>query len=190
MKYLIVYAHPYPKSFNHAILETLTERFKKEKRAFEVRDLYEIGFAPALTGKDLIGFKEGRTAPDIAAEQSHVAGADTLIFIYPVWWFGMPAILKGYIDRVLSFGFAYTFDGKNIKGLLPGKKVAILNTTGGPEEVYTSGGFKEALGKTTDAGIFGLCGMNVILHKYFYEVPVVSADARKAMLEEIKSLNL
>lgn len=190
MKYLIVYAHPNPKSFNHAIKEKIESRLKKEGAQYDVRDLYELGFDPVLKGSDFAGFKQGKPSEDIKREQEFIKNADTLMFIHPVWWFGQPAVLKGYIDRVFSFGFAYTADEKGLRGLLNGKKAVILNTTGGSEADYKEKGFKDALGKTMDIGTFGLCGIEVKLHKFFYAVPAVSNDAREKMLQEIDTLPL
>ncbi len=190
MKYLVIYAHPNPKSFNHAIKEKVEARLKREGAQYDVRDLYELGFDPVLKGSDFMGFKQGKPPEDIMREQDFIKNADTLIFIHPVWWFGQPAVLKGYIDRVFSFGFAYTSDEKGLRGLLNGKKAVILNTTGGSEADYKDNGFKDALGKTMDIGIFGLCGIKVILHKFFHAVPAVSNEAREEMLQDISTLPL
>jgi NAD(P)H dehydrogenase (quinone) len=189
MKYLIVYVHPNPKSFNHAIKEKVEARLKKEGAQYDVRDLYELGFDPVLKGSDFMGFKQGKVPEDIKREQDLIKDADTLIFIHPIWWFGRPAILKGYIDRVFSFGFAYTADEKGLRGLLSGKKAVIINTTGGTEEDYIKNGFRDALGKTMDIGTFGLCGIEVKLHKFFHAVPAVSNEAREKMLQEVDSLS-
>jgi NAD(P)H dehydrogenase (quinone) len=190
MRYLIVYAHPNPKSFNHAIKEVIEDKLRKDAKQFEVRDLYEIKFNPVLSGSDFVAFKQGEAPSDIKKEQEYVRDADILIFIYPVWWFSMPAILKGYIDRVFSYGFAYKADEKGLQGLLTGKKVIIFNTTGGSEQDYEQRGYKEALKKTTEIGTLELCGLKVILHKYFHAVPSITNDARTRMLEDLKQVTL
>ncbi|HAM51558.1 MAG TPA: NAD(P)H dehydrogenase, partial [Nitrospiraceae bacterium] len=95
MKYLIVYAHPNPRSFNHAILETISGELKKKKKEFTVRDLYKIGFNPVLSTKDLEAVQNGAVPKDIKKEQSYISKADTLIVIFPIWWSAMPAMLKG-----------------------------------------------------------------------------------------------
>lgn len=123
MKYLIIYAHPNPKSFNHAILETISEELKKKKKEFKVRDLYKIGFNPALSTKDLSAIQNGAVPKDIEKEQEYIRKADTIVFIFPIWWSSMPAILKGYIDRVFSLKFAYDITEDGVFGLLKGKKV-------------------------------------------------------------------
>ena len=92
----------------------------------------------------------------------------------------------GYIDRVFSYGFAFEFTDKGPKGLLLNKREIIFNTAEGTERLYSSLGYAEAMKTTTAAGIFEFCGMKVVLHKYFYEVNSVTAEARIKMLEEVK----
>lgn len=189
MDYLIIYAHPNPKSFNHAILEEVEKKLRQAGKTYQVRDIYALKFNPILAGPDFVALKNGQPLPDIKSEQDLIRQVKTLIFIHPIWWFNMPAILKGYIDRVFSHGFAYAADEKEgLKGLLTDKQVVILNTTGGPEENYKKFGFNEALKSTIEIGTFGLCGMKVALHKYFYAVPTVSQETRVKMLAEIKQL--
>ena len=190
MKHLIIYAHPNPKSFNHAVKEIVEEKLRAAGQEVEVRDLYAMGFDAVLKGSDFISFKQGKTPPDIQREQEYIRKAGTLIFIHPVWWFSMPAILKGYIDRVFSHGFAYATTGESLKGLLSDKKAMIFNTTGGSEETYESFGFADALKKTMETGTFGVCGMEVVLHKYFHAVPFVSDEVRKKMLDELRGMKL
>jgi NAD(P)H dehydrogenase (quinone) len=189
VKYLIIYAHPNPKSFNHAIKEIVEEKLRKAGNSFETRDLYEIGFNPELSGKDFVAGQQGQALVDIKREQDYIKNSDILIFIHPIWWFNMPAILKGYIDRVFSYGFAYGVNEKGPYGLLTDKKVILINTTGGAEENYVKYGYNEALRKTIEDGIFGFCGMKVIIHRYFYAAPYVTVQAREKMLEELKGIS-
>ena len=121
---------------------------------------------------------------DAEQERRYIAEADALIFIYPVWWFAMPAILKGYIDRVFCEGFAFAFEGGRFKGLLGGKRVFVINTTGGTGDILDRMGYIEAMRVTIDAGIFGFCGMEVVQHRYFFAVPEADEAARRTMLEE------
>lgn len=187
MKYLIVYAHPNPKSFNHAIREHVEAVLKKQKKDYSVRDLYLLKWNPVLGGEDFNVFGSGKIPEDIKAEQKYIKEADVIIFIHPIWWFGMPAVLKGYIDRVFSAGFAYEYAADGVKGLLSGKKVMIINTTGGPQESYEKFGFKDALKKVFKDGTYGFCAMEVIRHEFLFAVPAISQEAREKMLEDIDS---
>jgi NAD(P)H dehydrogenase (quinone) len=188
MKYLIVYAHPNPRSFNHAILETISGELKKKKKEFTVRDLYKIGFNPVLSTKDLEAVQNGAVPKDIKKEQSYISKADTLIVIFPIWWSAMPAMLKGYIDRVFSLGFAYDITEDAVVGLLKGKKVFLVSTTGATKEDYEKMGAFKMMNMSMDMAIFQFSGMEVIGHQYFSAVPYVSQQDRKKMLKELRLL--
>lgn len=187
MSYLLIYAHPNRNSFSAAIKDAIVNKLRTQGKDVVVRDLYELEFNPVLSCDELISDVSALPA-DIKIEQECVSKADVLIFIYPVWWFNMPAILRGYIDRVFSNGFAYAFADGEVHGLLSNKKVYILNTTGGGLAAYEQFGFNSAIQTSVDAGIFSFCGMSVALHKYFYAVPTSTEEERKKILEEIKTL--
>ena len=189
MKYLIVYAHPDSKSFNRALLEAVERRLDELGKRYDVRDLYAIGFDPVLARGELAVGGAKEVPGDAEREREFVAGADALIFIYPVWWFGMPAIMKGYIDRVFSEGFAFAFDGNRHRGLLGGKRVFIINTTGSSREILQHMGYEDAMRVTTDAGIFGFCGVEVALHRYFPAVAKIDDDARQVMLKQVTKMD-
>ncbi len=188
MQYLIIYTHPNPASFNHAILETISGELKKKKKEFKVRDLYKIGFNPALSTKDLLAIQNGAVPTDIKKEQDYISKADTLIFIFPIWWSAMPAMLKGYIDRVFSLKFAYDITEDKVIGLLKGKKVFMVSTTGASRKDYEQMGAFKMMSMSIDMAIFRFSGMKVIRHKYFSSVPYVSQQDRKKMLNELRLL--
>ncbi len=188
MKALIVYAHPNPQSFNHAILESFTAGLKEAGHTFEVSDLYAQGFDPRFTGADFAQFTGGQMPADVVKEQQKVAAADALVFIHPVWWWMPPAITKGWYDRVLSVGFAYGISeqGQPV-GLLKGKKVLTITTTMGQEASYKGMGVEEAI-KATDAATFtAMCGIQDVKHVFLYAA-ATDADARKGHLEKAKQL--
>ncbi len=184
--FLIVYAHPNPKSFNHAIKEKVVEVLTRRDVPHEVRDLYATGFNPVLSAKDFETFLSGSVPEDIKLEQEFIRKAQFLVFIYPIWWTGMPAILKGYIDRVFSYGFAYEERNGELVGLLSDKKAIIINTLGASSLDYGPSGMEECLRKTADVGIFKFCGIEVIEHMFLYSVPYVSDEERSKMLELVE----
>ncbi|WP_243525045.1 NAD(P)H-dependent oxidoreductase [Bacillus pseudomycoides] len=188
MKHLIVYAHPNPQSFNHAILETVKAELEGKDHEVRVRGLYELNFNPVLSASDFVSFSQGKTPADIQEEQEHITWADSIIFIYPVWWAGLPAILKGYVDRVFSHGFAYAYGENGIERLLSGKKGLLLSTMGNSKEAYTASGMFDAMKKTTDAGIFEFTGIETLEHTFYTSVPSVDGDVRKEYLEEVKAV--
>jgi NAD(P)H dehydrogenase (quinone) len=186
MKYLVIYTHPNPKSFCKAVREAIVEELRKAGREVGIRDLYAQKFDPLLKEADFDALQKGAGLPDVKAEQDAIRAADMLVFVFPLWWVGMPAMLKGYIDRVFSEGFAYKITENDIMGLLKNKKVLLVTTTGAPQEMYEESGMFKSIGQTIDDGIFRFCGMEVIAHKYLTAVPYVTDDDRKKMLEDLK----
>lgn len=102
MNHLIIYVHPSTESFSYSILEKVKACSMKKECKTEVRDLYAIGFDPILKNEDFSGLCGGNTPMDIERERSFIEWAELITVIYPLWWAGMPAVLKGYIDRVFS----------------------------------------------------------------------------------------
>ena len=186
MNHLIIYANHNDGSFNHAVLENITEKYRSLGHEVTVRNLYKLNWNPVLTSEDLAALHNGQVPSDIATEQKLVARADMLTVIYPVWWTGMPAILKGYFDRVFSFGFAYGFTENGLEGFLKGKKVLLLSSTGQPKEIYEASGMYKAMNMTTDKGIFEFCAMDVIAHIYFPSIQSVSDEIRGEYIESVK----
>ena len=187
MKYVIVYAHPHPRSFNRAILERVEGILGDGGKDYEVRDLYALKFNPVLDASELAS--DGKAPRDVEREQRSIGAADVVVFIYPIWWWGMPAILKGYIDRVFSLGFAFAIEGERLTGLLTGKKAVIINTMGSPKELMTHTGYEAAMGTMTDLGILGFCGMEVVEHRYLCGVNSVDDAARRRLLDDLASIH-
>lgn len=188
MRILAVYAHPSPQSFNHSLLQVLIEEAKRKKHQCSVRDLYKQKFQPVLSEENFEAFSHGDIPADIKAEQDEVGDAHVLVFIHPVWWFGFPAIFKGWVDRVFSYGFAYGHDSHGVKPLLTGKKALIFNTTGAPRTSgYIETGAEEAMLKLINLGIYQFVGLEVLLHRMLYQVPAASDEERRAMLEKVRS---
>ena len=189
MKHLIIYSHINDESFSHAILETVVAESKNKNAEFEVRDLTALNFNPLLSAADMESLNRGETPADIRAEQKFVEWADVISFIYPLWWGHMPAILKGYIDRVFAYDFAYSCkeNGEPI-GLLPGKKIMMFTPMGNPTELYEKMGMIKALELTTDTCIFEYCGITDIKHLHFGNISLVDDAARKEMLQQSAQL--
>ncbi len=186
MKALVLYAHPNPKSFNAAILEAIKEELDKEKAVIRVKDLYAMNWNPVLSAADFQQILSGQIPEDIAKEQADVAWADLLIVVCPIWWHTLPAILKGYIDRVMCQGFAYQYTETGPVGLLEGKRAAIITTSGADENTAKQSGMMESIKGSIVNGIFGFCGFEDARYINFYAVPQVTDAERKRMLDEVR----
>lgn len=139
----IIFAHPWHGSFNKVILDTITAKYDKENKAYEVIDLNKDGFNPVFTEEELAGYSSGRyTDPLVGKYQSIIGKADEVIFIFPNWWNTMPAILKGFFDKVLLKDFAFNYEG-GFNPLLEIDKAVIITTSEHP-----SANFKDMIEKS------------------------------------------
>jgi NAD(P)H dehydrogenase (quinone) len=159
-KTLIVFAHPSHDSFNFSLLETVVACLRAKGHEIEINDLYAMSFDPVMTATEI----SKRLAPDqIAKEQAKVAWADTLFFIFPVWWWTPPAILKGWLERVLCQDFAFKYDvGLNrLVGMLAGRKAVIISTSSADPASYESSW--QAGSQTSYVNdILLMCGIRVV----------------------------
>lgn len=187
MKTLILYAHPFETSFNHAVLEVVTRTLRAHQSEVVVRPLYQLNFQPIARTTDFAALATGETSADVREEQGWVRWADGIILIYPVWWTGMPAILKGYFDRVFTPGFAYQYQDGIKHRLLQGKQGLIFSTTGATRDAYEKGMF-EAMNRTVDEGIFAFSGIEVRDHHYMSNLPGSTAEEREKMLLEVEKV--
>ena len=167
MKHLIIYAHPNVASLNFLLKQTIVETLKQQNHEVVIRNLYDLNFNPILSLEDMSGQRMGEVSKDVKREQEYITWAEHITFIYPIWWTGMPAIMKGYIDRVFSYGFAYRYDAGIQKGLLKRKQTTIINTHGKSQAEYESIGMDKALSLTSDTGIFEYCGLEIEQHFFF-----------------------
>lgn len=154
---LIVYAHPEPKSFNGALRDTAVKTLTAQGYNVLVSDLYAQHFQPVLSKTDIIGelenpkhfiypneigaaFKKDSLCFDIKQEIDKLQRADLVIFQFPIQWASVPAILKGWFERVLIKDFAFSFPQMLDEGLLKGKKAVLSFTTGSPGGMFTPNG--------------------------------------------------
>jgi NAD(P)H dehydrogenase (quinone) len=187
MKHLIIYAHPNTNSFNHAIKIKLSETLLRAGHEVKVRDLNALGFNPVLSATDLQNIHAGASPLDITTEQEFINWADIISFVYPIWWTGLPAILKGYIDRVFHYGFAYAIDKNGIVKLLGAKKALMFSTHGMPKQVY-EGEMYKAMNLTQDVGIMNFCGIEVLHHEYFPSASTPDAKLHNEYLKRIEQI--
>jgi NAD(P)H dehydrogenase (quinone) len=136
MKVLIIYAHPGTPGHCPLILREVESVLKEKKMDFKTLDLYKMHYDPILHENEHYTSGNKELSEETKAIQQDIMESDHLIFIYPVWWYSMPAMLKGFLDKVLTPRFAYVYEGYIPKGLLKGKKATIFFTTGGPRLYY------------------------------------------------------
>ena len=182
MKHLIISAHPNPQSFNRALVEEVIKATRQAGGETIVRDLYTLDFNPVLSWRELNASMEGIVPVEIKFEQKLITEADLITFIYPLWWMGFPAILKGYLDRVLSYGFAYQNENNISVGLLGHKKIQQFITMGNSIEKYQQLGFDKALKSCLVDGLFNFCGITDIQHDIFGNIHLLDETDRQTIL--------
>lgn len=200
---LIVLAHQERTSFNYAMKEAAQAALKKKGWTVLVSDLYEMKFKAVLSRDDITGkpkeptqfkygaetltaWKEGRLSKDIKEEQKKVEKADLVIFQFPLYWFGTPAILKGWLERVFCLGFAYTFQTMYSEGPFKNKKALLSITTGGPESMTTPKGISGDINVILwpiQNGILNFCGFKVLEPHISYAVAHLPLEARVGVLK-------
>lgn len=187
MNVLIIYAHPNHNSFNYAILQTVVQKLQEKQHEVKIRDLYDMNFNPVLK-EDYFTIKNPMIPNSIQEEQRLVAWAEQLIFIFPTRWNGIPAILKGYIEKTFTNGFAFIFTDEEAKGLLENKKSIIFQTTSQPEHYLKPYQLVASMVTVMDVGFLNFCGIETITHKFFYSVPYVDEQTKRGMLKEVEDI--
>lgn len=189
MNVLTVIAHPNPNSFNYGILERIKSGLVKAGHAVKDRDLHAPLFSPVLSGEELGALQQGQFSDEVKAEQALLSWADGLVFIYPLWWFDRPAVLKGWCDRVFTHGFAFSYNLSGVTGLLKQSKALVLITAGGSkEEMQSLGASSTSLLLPMTRGSLEFCGIENVSGKIFYSTSSVSDQERSKILDEVESM--
>lgn len=189
MKHLIVVAHPAEDSFTMALTRAYADELAMLGHDVREFDLYRMGFDPVLAAHELlpIGVDHPISA-DVAEAQSDIRAAAALTVIYPLWWLSMPAMMKGYIDRVFAQGFAYDAQNGVVHGLLTGKKAVLMTVSGAPLPLLVKSGDWHAVEALQDTHIFRAAGFELLEHLHFDEVvPLLSAAVVDRHLVRIRS---
>ena len=201
MRVLIVHAHPEPESFNGALTRSARAELIGAGHECLVSDLYAMGFDPVSDRRNFTNIANGERysqqdeerlasdiggfAPELQLEIDKLLWCDLLIFQFPIWWLGLPAILKGWVDRVFAVGQAYGGGRWFDHGRMKGKRAMLSLTVGGPEPVYSEIGAYGAVRQILHPihrGIFGFCGFTVL------EPHVVFGPGRMSPAERVAAL--
>ncbi|WP_282783704.1 NAD(P)H-dependent oxidoreductase [Nocardia sp. CC201C] len=188
MNTLIVHAHPEPRSLNGALTDVAVSTLTEAGHDVRVSDLYAMNWKPLVDAADFgpaaseplrvvrdsgRAFEAGGLTPDVHAEQDKLRWADTVILQFPLWWYTMPAILKGWVDRVFTYGFGYGVGEHNDtkwgdrygEGTLAGKRAMLSVTIGGREPHYSDRGVNGPIDDLLfpiQHGILYYAGMRVV----------------------------
>lgn len=205
MQVHLVHAHPEEDSFVAAMRDVMIHRFSAAGASVTLSDLYAMKFDPVMSADDFgerrdpdhvtyaleqrHGYETRTLAPDILAEIDKVIAADVLAFTFPLFWFSVPAMLKGWIERVLISGPFY--GGRRIyaNGGLAGKRALAAFSLGGRPHMFgpdaVHGELETGMMRHFFQGTLGYVGLDVLEPFVAYHVPYLDADARKAMLDRL-----
>jgi NAD(P)H dehydrogenase (quinone) len=186
MKILVIVAHPDAQSFNHAIASTVKNTIEQAGHTVDFHDLYAEKFDALIPVNEI---QRNADLPELIQQHCDaISEADGIVIIHPNWWGQPPAILKGWIDRIIRPGVAYEFieddKGEGVPvGLLKASSVVVINTsnTESNREKYVFGDPLETIWKNC---VFGLCGVTEF-HRRMYNIVITSTETeRKAWLKD------
>lgn len=190
MKITVILAHPRPGSFNHAIADTTASTLRDAGHAVTFHDLYRERFDPVLPYPEI---PRGAELPaEVAQHCQEIASADGIVVVHPDWWGMPPAILKGWIDRVLRPGVAYRFAetdaGEGIpEGLLPARAMLVINTSNTPARREQEA-FGDPLERLWKDCIVSFCGIRCFRRRMYGVIVTSTEEQRKAWLAETAEL--
>ena len=190
MKVSIILAHPDQSSFNHAIAEIAVQTLQGNGHQVIYHDLYAEEFDPILPAGEIP--KDAPLPPDIQRHCDEIAEADGIVIVHPNWWGQPPAILKGWVDRVIRPGLAYEFleedagDGVPV-GLLKADAVVVLNTSNTYVE-REQRVFGDPLQRLWKNCVFDLCGVERFYRRMFCVVVTSTPEIRRRWLEEVEEI--
>jgi NAD(P)H dehydrogenase (quinone) len=203
---LVVHAHPEPRSFCSALKDVAVEELGALGHEVTLSDLYAERFRPDLSADDFLGrendaflrpmeeqkhgFDHGTLAPDVAREVERLQHADLLLLTAPMWWFSVPAMLKGWFDRVLVNGYAYG-TVKAWTGPLTDKRAMLAMTCSYEQAGFRAGGSigeLEPLLRPIHQGTLAYCGFEVLPPFMAYAADEVDGGVRESMLQSFREL--
>lgn len=171
MHALIVVAHHDPRSLTHSLAAQVAEGLGPS-HSFEIADLFAEAFDPRFNLDDHAVHRRQAPPPaDVLAEQARIDRADALVLVYPVYWWSMPALLKGWIDRVFANGWAFDFNlqANTFEKQLGHLRVHLLGVAGADAGTYGRHGYAAAMKAQIDHGIFDYCGAQVLTSELLLE---------------------
>lgn len=190
MRISVILAHPDPESLNHAIALTAVEQLVSNGHHVFFHDLYRESFEPLLSAMEI---PSGSPLPQFISKHcEEVRHADGIIVVHPNWWGQPPAILKGWIDRVIRPGVAYEFlEGDSGEGIPEGllrARVAMVFNTSNTEPEREKSVFRDPLETIWRNCIFGLCGISNFYRRTFSIVITSTENQRRQWLEEVRQM--
>jgi NAD(P)H dehydrogenase (quinone) len=189
VKHAVIFAHPNLESFTASVAGAYVKTAEALGHAAVTRDLYRMNFASNLQSSELPWDKHFCAGDDVQAERAILRDIDVFAFIYPFWLNSPPAIIKGYLERVFGFGFAYGEGGRSYNALLAGRKMITFSSSGAPASWGQQNCVFEAVRTLFDRSFSEVCGMASIDHVHFGGVtPGIREDWVEGRLADVEAV--
>lgn len=187
MKHAVIFAHPRQESFIGSLARAYEDAAKGLGHQVVTRDLYRLGFQPCLQADELPFDPGFHSHGDVAQERALLADVDIFALVYPLWLNSPPAMLKGYLERVFGFGFAYGKNGRS-EPLLAGRQLITFSSSGAPLHWVEQTGAFGAVKTLFDQYFSELCGMHFVEHIHFGAItPGIRDDAVARFLAQART---
>lgn len=189
MKLQIILAQPDPASFCASLANAVAAGAAGAGHEALIADLVAEGFDPQFRQADLDCYHgRGPVPDDVLREQARIDAADALVLVFPVYWWSLPAVLKGWIDRVFIGGWAFKFENGAVVGTMRQIPVVLIGTGGGNDAGYVKHGYYSAFETQVESGIFRFCGMEQVETRLMLEVEGADAANRAACLKAAQDI--
>jgi len=185
MNTTIIFAHPYQQSYNKAILDKVVQTLTTNKHDYTIIDLYKDDFNPILTEEELSVYNQGKSLDPLVEKYNAILDqTEQIILIFPIWWYDMPAIMRGFFDKVMLTGSAYYEDDKGIHPLRNIGKTVLFTTSSAPTAQLISD-FGDPINKVIIAGTFKAIGWQNAQWYNLGLIGTISDTEGKAFLDNI-----
>lgn len=188
---LIVTAHPVENSLSQSLAQRIAGKLQEQGTQVEIADLHAEGFSPTMIRPDLDLYHGDVSAlPDeVLREQQRVERADMLVFVFPIYWWSVPALLKGWFDRVLTVNWAYKVaeDGRIVGNLLD-VPVRLVATAGSDLAGFDKHGYSGAIQTQIVEGVFGFCGLKNVTLDILYQADSATPQQVDEFLQSLTKI--
>lgn len=182
MNILTVFSHPMRNSFTGQVLDNFVKGLEESGHKVEIADLYTESFQPLMQEEDFAQFYDQAMPDDVLREQERFERCDAFALVFPIWWWSFPAMLKGWIERVFTAGWAFKLTDDPAGSMLGSRRALVLCCSGGSEEMFEKYDTREVLMKTVESDIMEYCGVTdvgfEILHKARTAVEITESAAQ------------
>jgi NAD(P)H dehydrogenase (quinone) len=188
MKHLVVLCHPNEVGYCASLARDYVTALRTAGHTVSFRDLYRVPIPGVLSAEEYQATRQGEYMTDLARAHEDLKTAEAITFFFPLWWMGFPALLKGWIERTFSYGFAYEMDEETANPLLSGRRVSTVATMGSARSDYEADASIAAMEHLWRTHVFGFCGMALDNCLWLGNASLASDEERALHRQEVMTL--